>query len=302
MFHRILVPLDGSLLAESALPAARYLADTLGSAITLIHVIEKDAPSTVHGERHLRTPAEAEAYLTELRARVRPASSETAWHVHASASGNIVQSLVEHQDELSPDLIVMCTHGRGGLRRIFIGSIAQQVAASGTTPVLLIRPEGSGRTVPFALFRILAPLDGDRAHEQGLATALDLAKACGAGLHLLSVIPSMSTLYGRQATMGRLLPRATRRMLEMAETNMEAYLARQADRCRNAGVTATAETRMGEIAGTIIQVAETMDASLIVLGTHGKSGTKAFWTNSVAAGVQAQTRRPLMLLPLARHP
>ena len=63
MFRHLLVPLDGSRLAESALPAAGELAHRLGASVTLLHVLEPTAPPTVHGDRHLRSPAEAEGYL-----------------------------------------------------------------------------------------------------------------------------------------------------------------------------------------------------------------------------------------------
>jgi nucleotide-binding universal stress UspA family protein len=205
---------------------------------------------------------------------------------------------VEHQGELEPDLIVMCTHGRSGLRRIFIGSIAQQVVASGHTPVLLIRPEGRSRNASFALKTILAPLDGERAHEQGLDVALELARAAGARLQLLSVVPTLTTLAGRDATMGKFMPGTTQAILELAETDLRTYLLQQVETMQKAGVPAAAELRYGDTAPTIAQVADGLDASIIVLATHGKAGTEAFWTNSVGARVQAQTRRPLLLVPI----
>jgi len=66
----LLLPLDGSALAEAALPVAGYLAGVLNAKITLIHVIEKNAAAFIHGERHLTAHAEAEAYLEQIRQRV----------------------------------------------------------------------------------------------------------------------------------------------------------------------------------------------------------------------------------------
>jgi nucleotide-binding universal stress UspA family protein len=301
MFKHILIPLDGSELAETVLPAARYLAGALGAKVTLVHVIEEDAPTTIHGERHLRTPAEAEAYLKRIAALACPPESAVACHVHAAATSDVAQSIVEHQDELAPDLIIMCTHGRSGLRRIFIGSIAQQVVASGYTPVLLIRPDGGGRSASFALKTILAPLDGERAHEQGLDVALELARATGARLQLLSVVPTRRTLAGRDMTMGKFMPGTTQAILELTESDLKTYLLQQVAMLQKAGAPAAAELRYGDTAPTIAQAADTLDASIIVLATHGKAGTEAFWTNSVGARVQAQTRRPLLLVPVKRE-
>jgi nucleotide-binding universal stress UspA family protein len=298
MFKHLLIPLDGSELAQAALPVARYLAGALRAKVTLVHVIEEDAPNTVHGERHLRSPEEAEAYLKGISGLAGQPGSEVVCHVHAAATGDVAQSIVEHQGELAPDLIVMCTHGRSGLRRIIIGSISQQVVASGNIPVLLIRPERRSRNASFALKTILAPLDGEPAHEEGLDVALELARATGARLQLLSVVPTLATLAGRDATMGKFMPGTTKAILELAETDLKTYLLQQVTKLQQAGVPATAELRYGDIAPAIAQAADSLDASLIVLATHGKAGTEAFWTNSVAARVQAQSRRPLLLVPV----
>jgi nucleotide-binding universal stress UspA family protein len=298
MFKHLLVPLDGSELAQAALPVSRYLATTLGARVTLLHVIEEDAPDSVHGERHLRRPEEADAYLRGVSLQAGPPGSEIDCHVHAAATGNVAQAIVEHQGELAPDLIVMCTHGRGSFRRILVGSIAQQVVASGNIPVLLIRPEHRSRDTAFALATILAPLDGEKDHEQGLDVALELARPTKARLHLLSVVATLSTLAGRDATVRKFMPRTTRAMLELTESDLRTYLLQQVAKIQELGVPAAAALRHGDTAQTIAQAAEALEASIVVLATHGKAGTQAFWTNSVAARVQAQTLRPLLLVPV----
>ena len=72
MFKHLLVPLDGSHLAEAALPAAAYLAEHLGASITLIHIIERDVSGEIHGDHHLTTPDEAHAYLEAVAGRSVP--------------------------------------------------------------------------------------------------------------------------------------------------------------------------------------------------------------------------------------
>ncbi len=298
MIKHILVPLDGSELAEAALPAARFLAGALGAKVTLVHVVEQDAPPTIHGERHLRTREEAEAYLTAVSRLAGPPGTVVTCHVHAAATGDVVQSIVAHKDELAPDLIVLCTHGRGGLRRIFVGSIAQMVAAAGPTPVLLIRPDGHVRDSAFDIKTVLAPLDGERSHERGLEVALELARAAAATLHLLSVVPTLNSLAGHDATLGRLTPGTTQAILQLEEKELKEYLTKYANRLRQAGIQIAAELRCGDVSPAIIEAAEKIDAGIIVLATHGKAGNAAFWTNSVAARVQAGTKRPLLLVPV----
>src|SRR5664280_859501 len=113
MFKHLLVPLDGSRMAEVSLPAAVSLARTLGAAVTLFHVIERDAPQDIHGERHLTSPEEARGYLDEVAARFFPADIPVERHVHVGEVNDVARSIAEHVGELCPDLIVMCTHGRG---------------------------------------------------------------------------------------------------------------------------------------------------------------------------------------------
>ena len=136
MLRHILVPLDGSALAESALTTAGWLARKLDAQVTLVHVIEKNAPSEVHSERHLVTPDEAGVYLDEVSRRPVLSGLRVTTHVHTAEVSDVARSIFEHSAEMAPDLIVMCAHGRGGVRRLLFGAIAQQVITLGKTPVL----------------------------------------------------------------------------------------------------------------------------------------------------------------------
>jgi nucleotide-binding universal stress UspA family protein len=300
MFQHILVPLDGSTLAEAALSATQFLARLGSERITLLHVIEQDAPATVHGERHLTRPGEAHSYLEEIGRRLFPDDTRVACHVHSAATSDVARGIVAHQQELACDLIVLCTHGHSGLKRLLIGSIAQQVVSSGSAPVLLIRPTGEKGPAMFVCHTLLVPVDGNPVHERGLNLALELARATGARLHLVTVVPTLGTLAGRQATMGRFMPGTTRAMLDLAEEHLRAYLQQQVERIQAQGLAASAAIRHGDSAAAIATAAHDADAGLIVLATHGKAGAEAFWAHSVGARVQAQTQRPLLLVPVKR--
>jgi nucleotide-binding universal stress UspA family protein len=295
MFEHILVPLDGSRLAEAALPVAAYLARLSRGRVTLIHMIEKDAPAAVHGEHHLREAAEARAYLEVVRARFGDAL-EWQLHVHSPAAVDVAGGIVAHEGELQPDLVVMCTHGPGRLERWLRGSLAQQVVALGRTPLLLVRPD-LATGAEFALRRILVPLDGTSRHEGGLAVALELVGACGCHLQLLGVVPSAAVLAGPEASLARFLPGSTRALGELAADNLREYLVGVRERAVARGIKTTLELRHGDIAEEIVQAAADNGVELIVLGTHGKAGTKAFWANSVAARVQGRTDQALLLVP-----
>ncbi|HEX7586999.1 MAG TPA: universal stress protein, partial [Anaerolineae bacterium] len=116
MFKRILVPLDGSRLAEAVLPVAQTFAECFGATIILFHALEQGARPTVHGERHLQAVSEAQTYLTELAARIGRAKLQVETNVHPVAEADVTRSLIEHIKELNADLIVLAEHGNSGLR------------------------------------------------------------------------------------------------------------------------------------------------------------------------------------------
>jgi nucleotide-binding universal stress UspA family protein len=301
MFKHLLVPLDGSQLAEAALPAAATLSQVLGAWVTLMHVIERDAPQEIHGERHLSNPTEAGAYLDDVAARTFSPDVRVERHVHTTAVKDVARSIVEHVRELGPDLIVMCTHGRGGLRTWLLGSIAQQVIALGVTPVLLIQPDGVNVTQAFRCQRLLVPMDGNPDHVHGLKVAASLAQACAADVHLLMVVPTLGTLAGEHGTAARLLPSATSTLLDMSEEGATAYLRLHAAELKAREISATVEVVRGDPAGAILRIAQQVQANVIVLGTHGKSGMDAFWSGSVAPQVSSRSHVPVLLVPVGEQ-
>jgi nucleotide-binding universal stress UspA family protein len=298
MFKHLLIPLDGSRLAEAALPAASYLAQTLGASVTLVHVIERDPPHEVHGEPHLTDEKEAGAYLEEVAARAFPPSLCVERHVHTDATSDIRSGIAMHVGEFRADLIVMCTHGRGGLRSRLFGSVAQQVIALGVAPVLLLHPNQTSSSSPFACRRLLVPLDGDPDHEQGIRTASDLARVCGADLHLLMVVRTLGTLPGEKAVAARLLPGATLEALELSLRGAAEYLGQQVAQMQGIGLAASAEVQRGDPVHAIIQTARQVQADLIVLGTHGKTGLSAFWAESTAPRIADRAHIPLLIVPV----
>ncbi|MBN2351134.1 MAG: universal stress protein [Spirochaetales bacterium] len=302
MFKHLLVPLDGSRLAEAALSPAENLAAKTGAMITLIHVVEKSAPAAIHNDRHLVTAAEAEAYLAEIKERPGLKNRRVETHVHSAEVHDVAHSITEHSAELTPDLIVMTTHGLGSARRFFFGAIAQQVIGMGRIPVLMVRPvEGTNsssdvRTGDWGT--ILVPLDGNAFHEKGLPFAHGIARAFHSRVHLLMVVPRFGNLRGSEAAASSVLPGATRLKLEMESAVAEDYLKGRAEELKRDGIETSAETVRGGPARVIIRVARGREADLVVLGTHGKAGADAFWSGSVAARVVERTHVPLLLVPL----
>jgi len=294
MFKHILVPLDGSTLAEAALPAAISLASTYKVPVTLLHIIEQDAPGEIHHDRHLTDPAEAEEYLREIARRF---DIQVDTHVHTAPVADVAASIVSHAaDELSPDLIILTLHGRSGMRDLLFGSIAQQVAAAGGVPVLLLKPVQP--PAPFTLHRILVPLDNESIHDAVLPTAQALAKAYAAQLDLLCVIPTRDTDSGEHAAVGTLLPMTAAAYLDIAEEIAQEHFQKHVVEFEKAGIPVTAEIARGDPAPVIADTAERLEADLILFGTHGTVGLDAFWNRSVTAAVARRTQIPLLLVPI----
>jgi nucleotide-binding universal stress UspA family protein len=297
MFKHIVVPLDGSTLAESVLPAASLLSSHLGSQVTLLHLIEQNAPEEVHKDRHLTEPAEAEKYLQGIGKKYF-AGAKVDWHVHLAEVKDVAESLASHAVELSADLIAMCAHGQGGLRNILFGSIAQRVIALGKTPVLLLRPDSSPSPQVFALDKILLPLDSESSHDDVFPVATQLAQAFKSEVAMLTVIPTFGTLAGEEAAPSSLLPGTTIALLDIEEEDARQHLEVHVDELHALGLAASAAVLRGDPATEIVNTAEKWNPDLILLATHRKAGMDAFWAASVAPDVARKTKFPLLLLPL----
>ena len=141
MFKHLLVPLDGSSLAEVILPAARSLGSRLPARVTLLHVVEPSAPATIHGYKHLGTAAEAQDYLKRIARQFEHTGAVVDWHVDVVERGDVAKTIFAHCGELDADLVMLTSHGASGLREIMFGSIAQQVLQSGRIPVFILRPD-----------------------------------------------------------------------------------------------------------------------------------------------------------------
>ena len=298
--RHLIVPLDGSRLAEAALPIARQLAKRLGAPMTLVHLIERHPPQHIHGEHHLSNPEEAERYLSELGHCIFPSDPRIEQHVHATKITDVPRAIAEHATELGSDLVVMCTHGQIGLRTLLFGSIAQKVAASSVVPVLLIRPGQAGAAPILTERPMLVLLDGTGVDEQSLSLAAALAKVCGGRLHLVVVVPTLRTLSGVGAASGLLLPATTATMLQLAQADASEYLSRRIAALETKGLLVVGEVLRGEPSEVIVKTARHVAPDLIVLGIHNEEGLADFLSNGAVLKVASCTPLPLLLVRQSR--
>ncbi len=298
MFKRFLVPLDGSQLAESILPAVFSLAGCFHGEVLLFHAIEQDARTKVHGERHLSDPNEAKTYLSQVAMRFERPGVLIDSHVHTVRQADVARSVIEHIAEYQVDLVALCAHGRRDLRDAIIGNIAQQVIARGSTPVLFIRPEksGSARVLRDKFHTIVLPLDGTPQHEPALPIAEEITRMCGANLHLVTVVPTMGTLSAERAGTGMLLPATMAEVLELAQRGAVEYLQDTIKKISVKGVQVTAEVARGDTAPAILDASKRAGADMIVLATHGRTTLDAFWSGSVTPKVLSAATVPVLLI------
>jgi nucleotide-binding universal stress UspA family protein len=289
-FSRILVPLDGSRLAEAVLPAAGSIARKLGARLLLVHVLERDPPVRVHGEPHLRGAAEALAYLEEHALRLHDRGLAVEVHVHERPVRDVAAALDAHTHELAADLIAMCAHGRSNLRTQLIGSIAEQILRGGSVPILLrtVRHADGGS---FDLRKLLVPIDFDHDVETAVAAARTLAKPYGARLVLLAApeppLPPTS----------RLLP-GTIALTHQYE--LDDLGRRLAELARQLPADLDLQTIVADASPTdaILGAAASLPADLIVLITHAHAGFSSWYEPSIG---QRLLRHPDLTLLLIRE-
>src|SRR6266487_4877023 len=201
MFRRILVPLDGSELAERALPIAARLARASGGSIALLRVVSspieltsQPTESSVQVQGVLDSDlAGAVAYLTGITASSVLAGVAMTTEVFKGTPAELILSVARSQ---KMDIIIMCSHGYTGMTRWALGSVAERVASHAPVPVLVLRKGGlvPASPHPGALrpFRVLVALDGSARAELGIEPAASLSAALAApfqgALHLMQVV------------------------------------------------------------------------------------------------------------------
>ncbi|MGH7810476.1 MAG: universal stress protein, partial [Candidatus Binatia bacterium] len=187
MYRKILVPLDGSKLAEQILPCARSLAEAGHASVELLRVNQAEA--TVAST----SPPQGGEYLDEVAKKFFSPATQVEKIV---VSGSPATVIVERAGGDLNCLIAMATHGMSGIRRWLMGSVASKVAQSAANPLPLIRPtEESAAATSFKAETIFLPLDGSGLAERALAHAASLAGPMNSEIHLLRVYTVPSNAY-----------------------------------------------------------------------------------------------------------
>ncbi len=299
MTTQILVPLDGSPLAEQALPCAITLGRGLPATLVLLRAvwIPPDARGILDSAgleaSALMEQLEVEAndYLRKVASQLQDASLSVRQVVR---QGPAAEAIVDYAEQKDIQQIVMATHGYTGVSRWTHGSVAERVLQSVSVPVLLVRAqegEVSAPWEPMPCQRILVLLDGSAVAEQVLPSATSVARAFGAGIVLFQV----PIVYFAGSLIGEwYLP--FQGVLETAEQEAQAYLDRVASRLKEQGINVSTAMQIGAVAESIIGYAEANRIDLIAMCTHGRTGRGRWTLGSVADRVLRASSMPILLV------
>ncbi len=291
IFDRILVPLDGSRLAEASLPAAEALARHLGSVLLLVHTVEPEPPATVHGEPHLASVDAANTYLESHRQRLAALGLSAEVHVVPAEQEDVALAIEEQARKLDAGVVAMCAHGRRTLRGRLLGPIAQRVLHGGSAAILL-RTAGSSADGPFDIHRVLAPMD----FRHDIDTAMDAVRAVSLGFHAAVTLLHAVGQTPEAALRARLLPATSWMVRDLEYERADERLSQIAASLRADGIDADFTIPEQPPDDAIIDTAQHQAAELIVLVTHGEAGIVAWYEHSIGRRLIEEPKLTLLLL------
>jgi nucleotide-binding universal stress UspA family protein len=282
--QEILIPLDGSSEAESVLPYLRDLAPKFGSRVHILGV--------GIGRKTRRVNRLIEDYINRTANKLH---SDNIKAEPVIRYGVAADKILDFTTEKEIDLIVMATHGRGGITRWWMGSVAEKVISEATAPVLLVRSKRPGTTRASDKLnfphRILAPLDGSDIGEAALPYAETIAKNSRASVSLLQIISPPGTIEANL-----LGGPDWRKFVKAMHDAGENYLKGVAERLSDRDIKVTYEVATGDPADKIVEYATDKGGDLIAMSTHGRTGVARWVLGSVADKVLHGARLPILLV------
>jgi len=312
MFNKIVVPLDGSKLAEGVLPHVIEVIRGQESQVYLLSaspLTKKPAPGAVSTQ-----PASVDAsnpqsieqelikYLQTVAKKLEPLACSVQVKVRFGRPAN---EILAFASEIEADLIIMSTHGRSGISRWVFGSVADRLLRGASCPVLLVRAEQAQSQASYQ--NILVPLDGSELAEQVLPYVKALIHAPKyptkekdrrvTHIYLISVLTT--GLGDRTVTLLTSYPpgmQLATTALHHAEVQLQTYLRSVAAALRDRGTAVHIAIREGSPANEILTYAAEIGADLISMTTHGLSGVSRWVYGNAADKVLQGTHSPVLLV------
>ena len=298
MYSKILVPLDGSKTSENVLPYARYLAGKFKVPVELLAVLDIAEMAThisAEKARHLDTMIEdgMRASTTYIRgvATTFPDGKVTCTVEKDRAE----DAIINKAEADGGTLITMATHGRSGLNRFLLGSVAEKVLRGSANPLLLVRATEAGKTTGETAFKaIIVPLDGSELAESVLPTVATMAKELDLEVVLFRAyhIP-----YNAYAGDDGYYAVNYDELISGVRDEAKEYLDKKVDEVKKLGVAkVTALSKEGFAGDEIIALGRKTPDALIAMCSHGRSGVKRFVLGSVTENVVRHSDDPVLVV------
>jgi nucleotide-binding universal stress UspA family protein len=298
-FRSLVVPVDGSPVAEQAIPVALEIARRAGSAIRLVLVHRELSPLLIMepAEVYTKTVLAFHKYESDyLRNLAEQVEQELGRPVASAAlKGPVLSTLTDYIADIGADLVIMTTHGRSGIRRAWLGSVTDHLIRTSKVPVLCVRAREDGVSLDQVRApEILVPLDGSPLAEAVLEPVAALAKLWDAEVSLVRVVQPV--LLSTDPVLP--LPTGYDEQLTAAERDAaNDYLRDIAGRLRERGVTATGLAVLGHgTAETILDLAGSRRVGLVALATHGRGGVRRLALGSVADKLVRGAEVPVLVV------
>jgi nucleotide-binding universal stress UspA family protein len=296
MYNKILVTLDGSQVSEHILPYARSLAKALKIPVELLHAIDPDTlmPTVIAQQGHYNEIMTAEKkrsadYLSKIAGSFSGAPS-----VDCSLEiGRAAETIVDRAAADAGTLIAMTTHGRSGVKRWLLGSVAEKVLHAATNHMLLARATGESKKIETAsLKRIVAPLDGSKLAELALPHAAELARTLGLEIVLVRAVSLPAPVYSAEEYTPNL-----EELWDQIKKEAQEYLDEKLRQLKAQGLEKVSAVAVeGFAADKIIDVARQKPESLIAMSTHGRSGVGRWVLGSVTERVVRHSDDPVLIV------
>lgn len=303
-FGTILVPHDGSALADSALPYASVLARATGASVELLRVLEELKPIYDVGGHELIwiDPSQPRAELKSpdfLGPAVERLADDGVVAKTVVRVGDPRTEILAEAGSLDRPLILLASHGRGGLTRMVMGSVASRVLQLSKCPVMLIRAlEAEERPEHASLRRVTVPLDGSELAEMAIPYAATLTKSLGGRLHLVRVaetyrdeIPGTPSHIFTSPSYKAMLEQ-----FDVLEGEARQYLESMVERLGGQSITVTWEVLSGDPWRQLLRYVERDEPDLIVMTTHGRGGIARWFYGSVSDRLLTSASAPLLLI------
>lgn len=299
MIRRILIPLDGSELAESTLPFVRIVGRGFSPSVLLLRVVDRggEGPEGLGSVDWRLERAEAEAYLESVARDLREDGLDEIGR--RVAVGNAAVEILDAARDWEADLIAVSTHGEGGVTSFGMSGTAQKVVFNAPASIFLARPTvGSGHgegPADAVLERIVVPVDGSPRGDWALCLAASLARASGAELVAVRVLPSPELIPGPR----RPSPAADDAVRALKKANREAaesHLRRMADKLKAPNLELRTRIVSGDsVPRTLERVCAEEGASLLVLSAHGGSSGGRWRFGSVTDALLTHGSTPTLV-------